>query len=240
MSVKGGGAKGASKRGRKKAPGASAREAASRAKEVVGRLAREYPEAKSALVHKNPFEMLVATVLSAQCTDAKVNEVTPALFAAYPGPEELAAARPEDVEEIIRPTGFYRNKAKTLLALSAKLVEEYGGQVPRKMEDLVRLPGVGRKTAAVVQSTALKHEFPEGPEGVAVDTHVFRLARRLGFSDGKDPDAVERDLMKIVPRKDWGDLSLRLILHGRAVCKARKPSCGECVLADICPSAGTF
>lgn len=211
-----------------------------RAEEIVSRLAEEYPEAKTALVYRNPFEMLVATILSAQCTDVKVNEVTPLLFGAYPGPEELAVASPEDVEEIIRPTGFYRNKAKTLIAAAQKLVDGFGGEVPKGMDDLIELPGVGRKTAAVVQSTALREEFPEGPEGIAVDTHVFRLSRRLGLSRENDPDGVERDLTKILPRREWGDLALRLILHGRRICKARKPICGECVLADLCPSAGSF
>lgn len=208
--------------------------------EIAARLAAEYPQAETALVYRNPFEMLVATVLSAQCTDAKVNEVTPSLFEAYPGPEELAAARPEDVEEIIRPTGFYRNKARTLIALSRRLVEDHGGEVPKKMEELTGLPGVGRKTAAVVQSTALRDEFPEGPEGIAVDTHVFRISRRLGLTTEKDPEGVERDLMGVFPRSEWGDVALRMILHGRKVCKARKPACGECVLGDICPSAGTL
>ncbi len=211
-----------------------------RAAEIAARLAEEYPEAKSALRYRNPFEMLVATVLSAQCTDAKVNEVTPALFQRYPGPEELAAAKQEDVEEIIRPTGFYRNKAKTLIALSQALVDEFDGKVPKEMENLTKLPGVGRKTAAVVQSTALKEEFPDGPEGIAVDTHVFRLAGRLGLSSEKTPEGVEVDLMKVFPRKEWGDVALRLILHGRKICKARKPLCGDCALADLCPSAGSF
>jgi endonuclease-3 len=211
-----------------------------RAEEIVFRLAKEYPEAKTALRYRNPFEMLIATVLSAQCTDAKVNEVTPVLFERYPEPDDLAGAELGEVEAIIRPTGFYRNKAKTLAALSSKLVEEFGGKVPERMDDLVRLPGVGRKTAAVVQSTALKDRFPDGPEGIAVDTHVFRLSKRLGLSRNDDPEKVERDLMEIFPRSVWGDIALRLILHGRKVCKARKPACDLCVLADICPSAGIF
>ncbi|MER3396689.1 MAG: endonuclease III [Acidimicrobiia bacterium] len=228
-----------SKGNRKEDQRSASRDAeAKRAREIAKRLASQYPNAETALVYRNPFEMLVATILSAQCTDAKVNEVTPALFDTYPGPEELAAARLEDVETLIRPTGFFRNKAKTLVAMASMLVEEFGGEVPRRMEDLVRLPGVGRKTAAVVQSTALKNEFPEGPEGIAVDTHVFRIAKRLGLSDKNDPDGVERDLTKLLPRSEWGDFALRLILHGRQVCKARKPLCGECVLNDVCPSAG--
>lgn len=201
------------------------------------RLARAYPEAKSELVHRNPFEMLVATVLSAQCTDAKVNEVTPVLFSRYPSPADLAHADIGDVEEIVKPTGFYRNKAKAIVAIASELVDRFGGTVPHSMDDLTSLPGVGRKTAAVVQATALKSRFPEGPEGIAVDTHVFRVARRLGLASGKNPEEVERELMAVVPRREWGDFSLRLILHGRRICKARKPLCGDCLLAELCPSA---
>lgn len=208
-----------------------------RVREILRRLAQGYPEAKSELLHRNPYEMLVATVLSAQCTDAKVNEVTPILFSRYPSPADLADADIADVEEIVKPTGFYRNKAKAIVAIASELVDRFGGSVPHSMEDLTSLPGVGRKTAAVVQATALKGRFPEGPEGIAVDTHVFRVAHRLGLASGKNPEEVERELMAVVPRREWGDFSLRLILHGRRVCKARKPLCGDCFLADLCPSA---
>jgi endonuclease-3 len=208
-----------------------------RIREILRRLAKEYPEAKSELVHKNAFEMLVATVLSAQCTDAKVNEVTPELFARYPTPEDLARADLEDVERIIRPTGFYRNKAKAIVAIANALSERFEGKVPSSMEDLTSLPGVGRKTAAVVQATALASEFPRGPEGIAVDTHVFRLSRRLGLASANNAETVEAELMEKIPRKEWGAFSLRLILHGRRVCKARKPLCERCVLEDLCPSA---
>ena len=181
--------------------------------------------------HDNPFQLLEATILSAQCTDAKVNEVTPALFAAYPEPEDLAAADPERVETLIRPTGFYRSKTRSLLGMADGLVERFGSQVPTSLEDLVTLPGVGRKTGNVVRSVAF--DLP----GLPVDTHVGRIARRLGLTTSTDPVQVEQDLDALVPEAEWGTLSLRLILHGRATCTARKPRCAECVLEDICPSS---
>ncbi len=205
-----------------------------RAKVVVTRLAELYPgTAKDlcALRHDDPFQLLVATILSAQTTDARVNLVTPTLFSAYPDAEALAHAMPERLEELIRSTGFFRAKAKSLLKMSQALVERFGGEVPSAMEDLVTLPGVGRKTANVVLSVAF------GKPGLAVDTHVGRLSRRLGFTTSSDPEVVERDVDALVPPEDWGPLSLRLILHGRAVCVARTPRCGACVLADVCPSA---
>jgi endonuclease III len=185
-----------------------------------------------ALDHRNPFELLVATILSAQCTDERVNLTTPAVFARYPDATSLAAANPEDVEELIRPTGFFRSKTRNLLGMAAGLVERFGGEVPTAMEDLVTLPGVGRKTANVVRSVAF--DLP----GLPVDTHVQRLSARLGLSTATDPVAMELDLDKLVPAARRGTFSLRLILHGRAVCKARKPRCSQCALADVCPSAG--
>jgi endonuclease-3 len=214
---------------------AAPRSLRTRAGVVVERLAAEYPGSATelcALAHSNPFELLAATILSAQCTDERVNMVTPVLFAAYPTPDDLGSARPEDVEEIIRSTGFFRAKTKSLLGMAAGLVERFGGEVPGAMDDLTTLPGVGRKTANVVRSVAL------GLPGLPVDTHVGRLARRLGLTTRTDPVQVEDDLCALVAPEEWGALSLRLILHGRAVCKARQPRCDACVLADVCPSAG--
>jgi endonuclease III len=205
-----------------------------RAKVVTARLAAEYPgTAKElcALRHDNPFQLLVATILSAQTTDVRVNLVTPALFAAYPDAASLASADPEKLEELVRSTGFFRSKTKSLLGMAQALIERFGGEVPSEMEDLVTLPGVGRKTANVVLSV----DF--GKPGFAVDTHVGRLSRRLAFTSSSDPEVVERDVDALVPPEEWGTLSLRLILHGRAVCVARNPHCAECVLADVCPSA---
>jgi endonuclease-3 len=213
---------------------AAPRSPKARAKIVVARLAQQYPgSAKElcALRHENPFQLLVATILSAQTTDARVNMVTPALFAAYPDADALAHADPDRLEDLIRSTGFFRSKAKSLLGMSRELVARFGGKVPTSMEDLVSLPGVGRKTANVVRSVAF------GEPGFAVDTHVGRLARRLGFTTSSDPEVVERDVHALVPKEEWGSLSLRLILHGRAVCVARSPRCEECILADVCPSA---
>lgn len=205
-----------------------------RAKVVVARLADTYPgTAKElcALRHADPFQLLVATILSAQTTDVRVNMVTPAVFSTFPDAATLAHADPERVEELIRSTGFFHAKAKSLIGMSRALVERFGGSVPAAMEDLVTLPGVGRKTANVVRSVAF------GEPGLAVDTHVGRLSRRLGFTASSDPEVVEREVGAMVPRREWGALSLRLILHGRAVCAARSPRCGTCVLADVCPSA---
>lgn len=205
-----------------------------RARVVAARLADEYPGTATelcALHHTNAYELLTATILSAQTTDERVNMVTPALFARYPTPEDLAAADPADVEELVRTTGFFRNKARSIMGMAAALAERFGGQVPHKMSDLVTIPGVGRKTANVVRSVAL------GEPGLPVDTHVLRLSARLGLTTQTDPVKVELELNPMVPARERGALSLRLILHGRAVCKARKPRCDACVLADVCPSA---
>lgn len=211
------------------------RTAAGRVRRTLERLEPEYPGSARelcALDHHNPYELLAATILSAQCTDERVNMVTPHLFRRYPTPEDLATARPADVEEIIRSTGFYNNKTKSLLGMALGVVERFGGEVPSRMEDLVTLPGVGRKTANVLRSVGM--DLP----GLPVDTHVGRLSLRLGFTEESDPVKVERELNSMVPAEHRGAFSLRLILHGRAVCTARRPRCGDCVLADFCPSAG--
>ena len=205
-----------------------------RAREVVARLAVEYPGSADelcALRHDGPFQLLEATILSAQCTDERVNMVTPGLFSAYPTPEALADAPLEDLEARIRSTGFFRSKAKNLVGMAQGVTGRFDGEVPRSMEDLTSLPGVGRKTANVVRSVAM------GLPGLPVDTHVGRLTRRLGLTTQTDPVKVETEIDALVPSAEWGALSLRLILHGRKVCVARTPRCGECVLADICPSA---
>jgi endonuclease III len=207
-----------------------------RARRTHERLALEYPEAHCELDHTNAFELLAATILSAQCTDARVNMVTPVLFARYPTPADLAAADPEELEEIIRTTGFFRSKARSLIGMADALVERFGGEVPGAMADLVSLPGVGRKTANVVRSVAL------GLPGLPVDTHVLRLSKRLALTadldeqSAADPVKVELALNPMVPAAERGEFSLRLILHGRRVCGARSPRCGDCVLADFCPS----
>ena len=203
-----------------------------RATQVLKLLRRAYPDATCALTHRSAFELLAATILSAQCTDVRVNLVTPALFARYPDASALAAARQGEVEALIRSTGFFRNKAKNLIAMAQALVADHGGEVPNTMEALHRLPGVGRKTANVV----LGNWFGIN-DGVTVDTHVTRLARLLKLTKHTDPVKIERDLMALIPREDWTLISHLLILHGRAVCIANRPKCGECVLAKLCPSA---
>jgi endonuclease-3 len=210
------------------------RGAKQRAPIVVERLASEYPGTAAelcALDHKDPFQLLVATILSAQCTDEMVNKVTPQLFDRYPAPEDLAHADPAEVETIIHPTGFFRQKTKSLVGMATGVVDRFGGEVPRDLDDLVTLPGVGRKTGNVVRSVAF------GLPGLPVDTHVGRLARRLRLTNETDPVQVETDIGRLVPDDELGALSLRLILHGRRICVARKPRCGACLLADICPSA---
>jgi endonuclease III len=202
-----------------------------RAREVHRRLALEYPEALCELDHRNAFELLTATILSAQTTDKRVNMVTPALFARYPTAEDLAHADLGDVEEIVRSTGFYASKARNIVAMAQRLVAEYGGEVPGAIEDLVTLAGVGRKTANVVRSVAL------GLPGLPVDTHVLRLSRKLGIAAETDPVKVEYELNPMVAPDERGAFSLRLILHGRRVCDAKKPRCAECVLEDICPAS---
>jgi endonuclease-3 len=207
---------------------------------VVARLAELYPgSAKElcALDFDTPFQLLVATILSAQSTDALVNTVTPALFAAYPDPASLAAANPEDVEELVRATGFFRSKTRSLIGMATAVTERFGGEVPSELSDLVTIPGVGRKTGNVVRSVAF------GLPGLPVDTHVLRLSNRLGLTDRlepkqrDDPVKVELELNAQIPAAERGSFSLRMILHGRAVCVARKPRCDRCVLADFCPSA---
>lgn len=184
------------------------------------------------LDHCGPYQLLVATILSAQTTDARVNMVTPALFSRYPTPEDLAVADPAELEELIRSTGFYKSKAKNLIAMAEGVVDRFGGEVPTRVADLTSLAGVGRKTANVVRSVAF------GLPGLPVDTHVARLAGRLGLTSETDPERIEADLNPMVPATERGALSLRLILHGRRVCDARRPACERCVLADFCPSAG--
>ena len=205
--------------------------AAARAPEIYSLLAREYPDARCALDHRNPFELLVATILSAQCTDKQVNLVTPALFAKYPDAKSMSIANPDDLEDLIRSTGFYRNKRKSLLGMSAAVAEKHGGVVPRTMEELVKLPGVGRKTANVVLGNAYNIE------GVVVDTHVTRLSLRLRFTRETDPVKIEQDLVRLFPRHQWTMLSHLLISHGREVCIARRPLCEKCVVNDLCPSS---
>lgn len=210
----------------------SARARRQRTGEILARLRREHPDAHTALAHRDAFELLVATILSAQCTDKRVNEVTPALFRRFPTPRDLAGASLAELEELVRTTGFYHNKARALLGLGQALVTEHGGRVPASMEELRRLPGVGRKTANVVLGNAFGQNV-----GVVVDTHVQRLSRRLGLTAETDPEKIERDLMDLVPQRDWTLWSNLLIAHGRKVCQARRPLCASCVVADLCPSA---
>ncbi len=195
---------------------------------------QEYPEVFCALDHRNPYELLTATILSAQTTDVRVNLVTPALFARYPAPSDLAAADPEDVEEIIRSTGFFRAKTRSIIGMAKAVDERFDGEVPSALEDLVTLPGTGRKTGNVVRAVAF------GLPGLPVDTHVGRLSRRLKLTNEDDPVKVELELNGLVPPEERGDFSLRLIEHGRRVCSARSPCCSGCVLAEVCPSAFTF
>jgi endonuclease-3 len=214
------------RRGRKLAP---ARE---RAPEIVRRLSAEYPDAECALDHRNPYELIVATILSAQCTDKRVNMVTPALFAKYPHADQMAVANPEELQEMIKSTGFFRNKTKSLLGMSTAVVEKHGGRIPDTMAELVKLPGVGRKTANVVLGNAFGRN-----EGVVVDTHVTRLSNRLALSRQSDPVKIEQDLMVLFPRDQWTMLAHLLISHGREVCDARRPLCEKCVVNDLCPSS---
>ncbi len=199
---------------------------------IVEILRREFPEARTALEFRNPFQILVATILAAQCTDARVNMVTPALFRKYPAAEALAGADRTELEEAIRSTGFFRNKAKSLIGAAKRIVEAYGGKVPDTMEDLVTLPGVARKTANIVLAAGYGKA-----EGIAVDTHVRRLAGRLGLSRETDPVKIEQDLLAIVPRDAWLDLNFMLVEHGRKTCRARKPDCPDCPIRHLCPSA---
>ena len=204
-----------------------------RAARIAELLAETYPGAECELDYRSPWQLLVATVLSAQCTDARVNQVTPELFRRWPGPVELAGADLAELEEVIRPTGFYRNKARNLQQAARGLVADHGGEVPADLDALVELQGVGRKTAKVVLGEAFGIAA-----GVTVDTHVKRLAKRLGLAEHRDPEVVAAKLEALVPREHWVDLSMRLILHGRRLCHARKPRCGECTLEPLCPKVG--
>ncbi len=203
-----------------------------RALEILVRLKRLYPDAPCTLNYATPVQLLVATILSAQCTDERVNLVTPELFRRFPDAAALAKAEVEELEALIRSTGFFRNKAKNIQAACALLVRDFNGQVPASMEQLLKLPGVARKTANVV----LAHAYNINA-GVTVDTHVKRLSDRLGLTEYSDPIRIERDLMRLLPQPDWENWSIRLVYHGRLVCKARSPQCDECILADLCPSA---
>ncbi len=202
-----------------------------RAREIVARLHELYPDADCELEHRDPWQLLVATILSAQTTDRAVNRVTPELFRRWPTPADLAAADPAEVEPVISSIGLYRNKAKAIVGAAREIVDRFGGRVPGRLEDLVTLPGVGRKTANVVLATAF------GAAAIPVDTHVARLARLLDLSRERDPVKIERDLMALLPEEEWSFASHALIWHGRRVCAARRPRCGECALADLCPSA---
>jgi len=203
-----------------------------RATEIVHRLKKAYPKAKCSLDFTNAFELLIATMLSAQSTDVRVNIVTKSLFRKYPDPAAFAAASQVEMERDVKQTGFFRNKAKAVIAASKAIMERHGGEVPRTMEELTALPGVGRKTANVVLSNALNT-----PVGIVVDTHVTRVSGRLGLTANSDAEKIEQDLMKLIPQKEWTVFSHRLIYHGRQICVARKPKCAECVLNDVCPSA---
>ena len=206
--------------------------AAERMPELIRLLHETFPDAHCELNFNNAWELLVATILSAQCTDAKVNQVTPALFARYPTPQDLAEADITDIEQMIYSTGFYRNKAKSIQGAARRLVEEYGGEVPADLNELLRLPGVARKTANVVLGNVFRIA-----EGVVVDTHVKRLADRLGLTRESTPEKIERDLMALTPREEWIDLSHLLIFQGRRVCEAKKPNCASCTIRHLCPSS---
>ncbi|MGZ3100462.1 endonuclease III [Streptomyces sp. H72] len=216
-----------------KSPRAESRTAlVRRARRIDRELAEVYPYAHPELDFENPFQLVVATVLSAQTTDLRVNQTTPALFAKYPTPEDLAAADPEEVEEILRPTGFFRAKTRSVIGLSKALAEDFGGEVPGRLADLVKLPGVGRKTAFVVLGNAF------GRPGITVDTHFQRLVRRWQWTDETDPDKIEAAVGALFPKSDWTDLSHHVIWHGRRICHARKPACGACPIAPLCPAYG--
>ncbi len=216
-------------------PRETKQQTAARALRVYAKLLAAYPDAVCALHHENAWQLLTATILSAQCTDVRVNMTTPALFKKYPTPKAMAAAKLAELEKVIHSTGFYRNKAKSLIASSRDIVERYGGNVPDTMDDLLTLHGVARKTANVVLGNAFNKN-----EGVVVDTHVGRLAVRMGFTKHADPKKVELDLIKLFPREDWTMLAHLLISHGRAICAARKPNCAGCPVRDECPKIGVI
>ena len=204
-----------------------------RAAAILERLKARYPVPETMLTHENPWELMIATVLAAQCTDARVNTITPELFRRWPGPAEMMQATQEEIESVIRPTGFYHNKAKNILGAARRVTEAFGGEVPRTLAELITIPGVARKTANVVLWGAFGIN-----EGLAVDTHVKRLSFRLGLTKNTDPVKIEQDLMNIFPREEWGDVNHRLVWFGRDVCDARKPDCGQCELAELCPRCG--
>ena len=204
-----------------------------RAEAVLERLKARYPVPETMLTHENPWELMVATILAAQCTDARVNTITPELFRRWPGPAEMMHAPLEELESVIRPTGFYHNKAKNLLGAARRVTEVFGGSIPQTIAELITIPGVARKTANVVLWGAFGLN-----EGLAVDTHVKRISFRLGLTRNTDPVKIEQDLMKIFPMPEWGDVNHRLVWFGRDVCDARKPACGECELSDLCPRCG--
>jgi len=203
-----------------------------RARRIVRLLAQLYPEARCALDYENPLQLLIATILSAQCTDVRVNQVTPGLFARFRNAKAFATANPRELEVAIRSTGFFRNKARNIQECCKQLVSQYDGQVPGSMEELDKLPGIGRKTANVILGSAY------GVPGITVDTHVGRLSRRMGLTTETDPEKVEGDLMKLIPKNEWTMFSHRMIYHGRQVCHARTPNCAECALAKVCPKIG--
>lgn len=219
-------------RGRLNVARESEAERRKRARTIARRLARAYPDAWCALDYKNPWQLVVATILSAQCTDAMVNRVTPALFAECPTPAALSEAPTARIEELIKRTGFFRQKTKSIQATARAIVEQHGGEIPNTMEALNALPGIGRKTANVVLGTAF------GQPAIFVDTHVRRVSNRLGLTFNDDPDKIERDLQALLPARDWTAVAHRLIHHGRQVCDARKPRCSACPLADLCPRVG--
>ncbi|MFQ6069613.1 MAG: endonuclease III [Candidatus Aminicenantales bacterium] len=203
--------------------------------EIINILRHTYPNSRTALEFETPLQILIATILAAQCTDERVNQITPSLFKKYPTAADFARADQRELEEEIRPTGFFRNKAKSIIGATRKICEDFKGNVPQKMEELLTLPGVARKTANIVLSSAFRKA-----EGIAVDVHVKRLSARLGLSKEKDADKIEIELMTLVPKKDWLDFNYMLVNHGRKVCQARKPRCQECVLNHLCPSAESF
>ncbi len=206
-----------------------------RINDIIKILHKTYPHSRTALSFENPLQILIATILSAQCTDKKVNEITPGLFKKYPSASDFATADLKALEDEIRPTGFYRNKSKNIMGACRKIVSDFGGQVPDTMQDLITLPGVARKTANIVLSSGF-HKA----EGIAVDTHVKRLSGRLGLSRQRDPDKIEQDLLAIVPHSEWLDFNILLVNHGRALCPARKPLCPQCPLSRLCPSVTEF
>ena len=213
----------------------SVKNAGDRISDIIKILRKDYPKSRTVLKFETPLQILVATILSAQCTDEKVNQITSPLFQKYPEAKDFAQADQKKLEEEIRPTGFFRNKARSIISASKRIAEDFRGQVPDSMEELVTLPGVARKTANIVLSSAFKKA-----EGIAVDTHVRRLAQRLGLSKEKDPDKIEKDLLGIVPKKNWLDFNYMLVNHGRKICQARKPQCPECMIRHLCPSAKDF